>query len=152
MNRKRTNRLVAILNIIAVASIYILAFSTSYLLSSMMSGENSGKSVYDSFIIDTLLNNIQIIMVLVYGGVGILNIICAIQNKEDKKICFWQLAFGFCEVWSAINTSLARIVDESDVIEWIDKILFGIIPIVLVIINFIRIKKNRPKVIQIISC
>lgn len=151
MNRKRTNRLVAILNIIAVASIYILAFSTSYLLSSMMSGENSGKSVYDSFIIDTLLNNIQIIMVLVYGGVGILNIICAIQNKEDKKICFWQLAFGFCEVWSAINTSLARIVDESDVIEWIDKILFGIIPIVLVIINFIRIKKNRPKVIQIIS-
>lgn len=151
MNRKRTNRLVAILNIIAVASIYILAFSTSYLLSSMMSGENSGKSVYDSFIIDTLLNNIQIIMVLVYGGVGILNIICAIQNKENKKICFWQLAFGFCEVWSAINTSLARIVDESDIIEWIDKILFGIIPIVLVIINFIRIKKNRPKVIQIIS-
>lgn len=151
MNRQRTNRLVAILNIIAVASIYILAFSTSYLLSSMMSGENSGKSVYDSFIIDTLLNNIQIIMVLVYGGVGILNIICAIQNKEDKKIYFWQLAFGFCEVWSAINTSLARIVDESDVIEWIDKILFGIIPIVLVIINFIRIKKNRPKVIQIIS-
>ena len=84
MNRKRTNRLVAILNIIAVASIYILAFSTSYLLSSMMSGENSGKSVYDSFIIDTLLNNIQIIMVLVYGGVGILNIICAIQNNTNS--------------------------------------------------------------------
>lgn len=34
------------------------------------------------------------------------------------------ISFGFCEVWSAINTSLARIVDESDVIEWIDKILF----------------------------
>lgn len=151
MNRKRTNYLVAILNIIAVASIYILTFSANYLLSSMMSGENSGKSVYDSFIIDILLNNIQIIMVIVYGGVGILNIICAIQNKEDKKICFWQLVFGFCEVWSAISTSLLRIVDECDVIEWIDKILFGIIPIILVIINFIRINKNRPKVIQIIS-
>ena len=36
MNKKRTNRLVAISNIIVVASIYILAFSTEYLLSSIM--------------------------------------------------------------------------------------------------------------------
>ena len=151
MNRKRTNRLVAILNIIAVASIYILAFSTEYLLSSIMTGDNGGKSIFNSFIIDTLLNNIQIIMTLVYCGMGIFNIICAIFAYVSTLFIRVQLAFGFCEVWSAINTSLARIVDESDVIEWIDKILFGIIPIVLVIINFIRIKKNRPKVIQIIS-
>lgn len=149
MNSKRTNRLVAILNVIAVASIYILAFSTNYLLSSIMTGESGGKSVYDSFIIDTLLNNIQIIMALVYGGVGILNIICGIQNKESKKICFWQLIFGILEAWTSIN--LIFLLEDSDFIEWIDKILYGIIPIILVIINFIFIRKNKPKVIQIIS-
>lgn len=149
MNSKRTNRLVAILNVITVASIYILAFSTNYLLSSMMSGDNGGKSVYNSFLIDTLLNNIQIIMAVVYSGVGIFNIICAIQNKENKKIFFWQLVFGIYEVWGSIDLIFG--LEDSEFIEWIDKILYGIIPIILVIINFIFIIKNKPKVIQIIS-
>lgn len=149
MNSKRTNRLVTILNIIAVTSIYILAFSTEYLLSSIMTGDNGGKSVFNSFIIDTLLNNIQIIMVLVYNGVGILNSICAIQNKENKKIFFWQLAFGIYELWNGITIILA--LEEYEFIEWVDKIIFGIVPIILAIINLILIKKNKPKVIQVIS-
>lgn len=149
MNRKRTNRLVTILNMIAVASIYILALSTEYLLSSIMSGDNEGKSIFNSFIIDTLLNNIQIIMALVYSGVGILNIICAIQNKENKKIVFWQLAFGIIELWNGTNIIL--FLEENDFKEWVDKIIFGIVPIILAIINLILIKKNKPKVIQVIS-
>lgn len=149
MNKKSTNRLIAILNVIVTVTIYILAFSTNYLLTSMMSGDNGGKSVYDSFIIDILLNNIQVIMAVVYGGVGILNIISAIQNKENKKICFWQLVFGIFEMWTSINLIFA--LENSEVIEWISKILYGIIPIILVIINFIFIRKNKPKVIQIIS-
>lgn len=149
MNRKRTNRLVTILNMIAVASIYILALSTEYLLSSIMSGDNEGKSIFNSFIIDTLLNNIQIIMALVYSGVGILNIICAIQNKENKKIFFWQLAFGIIELWNGTNIIL--FLEENDFKEWVDKIIFGIVPIILAIINLILIKKNKPKVIQVIS-
>lgn len=149
MNSKKKNRLVMILNIIAIVSIYILAFSTEYLLSSIMSGDNGGKSVFNSFIIDTLVNNIQIITVLVYSGVGILNIICAIQNKENKKLCFWYVIFGICEIWSGINTILA--LEEYEFIEWINKIIFGIVPIILAITNLIFIKKNKPKVIQIIS-
>lgn len=148
MNRKRTNHLVTILNVIAIASIYILYFSTNYLLSSMMSGDAGGKSVYNSFIIDTLLNNIQIILTLVHGGIGIINIICAIQNKENKKIFFWQLVFGLYEIWSAI--SLGIFLNNDDVLEWGARIV-SIVPIILAIINFVRIRKNRPKVIQIIS-
>ena len=40
---------------------------------------------------------------------------------------------------------------DYEFIEWGEKILFGIIPIIFAIINFIFIKKNKPKVIQIIS-
>lgn len=148
MNIKRTNRFVAILNVISVASIYILYFSTNYLLSSIMLGDNGGKSVYNSFILDTLLNNIQIIMAVFYSGVGIINVICAIQNKDNKKIFFWQLVFGLYEIWAAI--SLGVFLKNADILEIGSKIVSAI-PIILVIINFIRIKKNRPKVIQIIS-
>lgn len=149
MNSKRTNRLVAILNVIAIATFYLLSFSEKYLLSSMLTGYGVAKSIFNSFLIDTLLNNLQIIMVVVYSGIGILNIICAIQNKEKKKIFFWQLVFGFYEIWNAIILIFA--LQDYEFIEWVERILFGIIPIILAIINFIFIKKNKPKVIQIIS-
>ncbi|MCI8760193.1 MAG: hypothetical protein HFJ34_03600 [Clostridia bacterium] len=51
MNKKTTNRLVAILNIVILVSIFILYISIGYLTSSIMSGENGGKFVYNSFII-----------------------------------------------------------------------------------------------------
>lgn len=149
MNSKRTNCLVAILNVIAIATFYLLSFSEKYLLSSMLTGYGVAKSIFNSLLIDTLLNNLQIIMAVVYSGIGILNIICAIQNKEKKKIFFWQLVFGFYEIWNAIILIFA--LQDYEFIEWGEKILFGIIPIIFAIINFIFIKKNKPKVIQIIS-
>lgn len=149
MNSKRTNRLVAILNVIAIATFYLLSFSEKYLLSSMLTGYGVAKSIFNSLLIDTLLNNLQIIMAVVYSGIGILNIICAIQNKEKKKIFFWQLVFGFYEIWNAIILIFA--LQDYEFIEWGEKILFGIIPIIFAIINLIFIKKNKPKVIQIIS-
>ena len=148
MNRKRTNRLVAILNVVAIASIFILYFSTNYLLSSMMPGDNGGTSLYGSFIIDTLLNNIQIILILFHGGIGIINIICSIQNKENKKIFFWQIIFGIYEIWAAISLGIFK--DTDDALEWGSRII-SIIAIILAILNFINIKKNRPKRIQVIS-
>ena len=149
MNSKRTNRLVAILNVIAIATFYLLSFSEKYLLSSMLTGYGVAKSIFNSLLIDTLLNNLQIITAVGYSGIGILNIICAIQNKEKKKIFFWQLVFGFYEIWNAIILIFA--LQDYEFIEWGEKILFGIIPIIFAIINFIFIKKNKPKVIQIIS-
>lgn len=149
MNRKGTNCLVAILNIITIVSMYLLAFSTKYLMSSVMTDENGGKSIYGSFIVDTLLNNLPLIMFLVHGGIGIFNIICAIQNKKNKKICFWQLVFGIFEIWSAMSFSI--FLDNSDMIEWGNVIIFGVSPILLASINLILVRKNKPKVIQIIS-
>ena len=149
MNKKTTNRLVVILNIIAIISIYVLYFSTDYLMSSIMSSKTGGKSIYNSFIIDIVVNNIQLIMALVHGGVGILNIICAIQNKENKKLCFWQSAFGIYEIWSAITIGV--FLDDYYIIAWGNIIVSGIIPIILAIKNIICIRKNKPKIIQIIS-
>lgn len=141
MNKKRTNRLVAILNVIAIASMYILYFSASYLAGRVVPEDN----IIYSFIQNTFINNITLIMVLLNSGVGIINIICGIQNKESKKICFWQIIFGLYVIWLAIS-----LLDNNKVLEIGSKIV-NIIPIILVAINFIKIKKNKPKVIQIIS-
>lgn len=148
MNRKRTNRLVAIFNILAVATFYIFVFSANYLMSSMMTG---GKSVYGNFVLDIFLNNIQIIMPIIEIGVSVFNVICAIQNRENKKICFWQLVFGICYLYAGIGILISFTNIDEDITDWISKIIFSIVPIIFAIINFIRIKKNRPKVIQVIS-
>lgn len=151
MNKKRTNRFVAILNIISIIAFYIFAFSASYLMSSIMTGNNAGTSIYDSVIIDTLLNKIQIILPLMHCGIGILNIICAIQNRQNKKISFWQLVFGICSFYTGFNTIISLTDIDEEILEWVSKILLSIVPIILAIINFIKIRKNKPKVIQIIS-
>ena len=148
MNKRGTNRFVAILNAIAIASLYIFYFSGELLTSGLMHINTDIKSLYDSFLIETLINNLGTILFLVYGGIGILNIICAIQNKENKKIFFWQLVFGLYEIWFAFFNSDFLNNDDVSHIVWI---AVNVIPIILAIINFLRIRKNRPKVIQVIS-
>lgn len=148
MNSKRTNRLVAVLNIIPIVAFLIFTFfSVKYLEFGLMVSKNEVRTVYNSFIIDTLLNNIQAIVCIMLSEMVIINIICAIQNKGNKKICFWQLVVGIYYLFIVI--SLIGI--DKDIIDWINKIVFSVIPIILAIINFIRIRKNRPKVIQVIS-
>lgn len=147
MNKKRTNQIVAIFNIISIVAYYIFVFSANYLMSSIM----SGTSIYNSVIIDTLLNNIQIILPLMYSGIGIINIICAIQNKKNKKICFWQLVFGIYYFLTGLGTLISFTDIDINFIEWINKIIFSIVPIILAIINLVLIKKHKPKVIQVIS-
>ena len=155
MNKKKTNFLVAILNLTEIVSILVLHFGTSYLLSGMMSSENVMTSIYNSFISETLLNKIDMILILIHSVVGVINIICAIQNKKNKKLFFWQMVFGIYELYTAfllcdLSKSLCNILDDYDVLETSKKII-SIIPIIFVIINFIRIRKNKPKTIQIIS-
>ena len=148
MNSKRTNFIVCILNIIVIISTYILAFSCDYLTDSMMSVNNMSKSVYNSFIIDFLVNNVQIVLALVNGGVGILNIICAIQNKENKKLFFWQLILGLLEIWTALVDGF--FIDNDGLIDLSSKII-SIIAIVLALVNFIRIRKIKPTRIRLVS-
>ena len=151
MNKKRTNYLVAILNIISVATFYIFTFSSNFLMSSIMSGETAVKSIYNSFLIDTLLNNIQIIFLFMYGAIGIINIICAVQNKKDKKLFFWQLVFGIYYFLTSLIIVMTLIDINKNIIYWIEQIIYSIVPIILAIINLILIKKHKPKVIQVIS-
>lgn len=150
MNSKKTNLLVAILNAIAIISMYTLNFSLTYLLSSTLASGNIRTSIYDNLIIDFLLKNIQIMIYVICCGVGILNIICAVQNKKNKKIFFWQLVLGFCEIYTFIFTLFSQN-DIYSLKKIGDKIVFIIVPIILAIINLILIHKNKPKVIQIIS-
>lgn len=145
MNKKKTNYLIAILNVIAILSIWILSFSTEYI-------ENVIGNVTNN-LLRFWLENIKVIMIILHSGLGILNIIAAIQNKDNKKICFWQCIFGICEVW-ATNGIISDEIDflyRVDFLEWGTIILHVVIPIILAIKNFICIRKNKPKVIQVIS-
>mgnify|MGYP004517374493 FL=1 len=147
MNKKSTNRLIAILNIVAVVAMSIFTLSLPYTVeeSLLCNTGNEFKSLYGNFIIEYIYNNIYVIFNVIFLGLGILNIISAIQNKGNKKICFWQLVCGILWTYS--------ILDEFEFIQGIDtgKIFEGIIPIILAMINIISIRKNSPKRIQVIS-
>lgn len=151
MNKRRTNRIVAVLNIISIVVYYLLFLFEKYIISSIMTGQGGNESIYDSFIIDTLVNNIKIILPLMFGGIGIINTICAFQNKKNKKVFFWQLVFGVCYIWQTLNLLISYTNIDEDILKMINRIVCGVVPIILVIINLILIKKFKPKLIQIIS-
>lgn len=148
MNKKRTNYFVTILNTIAIISLYILYFTKDFLNKNIISGPEGIKSIYGSIIIDVIMGNIVLILILICSLIGVLNIICAIQNRKNKKIFFWQLIFGIYEIFIAILFSIDPIITDLKL-----NIIIGyaVIPIVLALINIILIKKNKPKPIQIIS-
>ena len=146
MNSKKTNRLVAILNIVTIILIAILLFLEGS--SNIMLTEEGLKSIYNSSITDILVNNLDIIITSLILIVGIFNIICGIQNRKNKKLFFWQIAFGVCMIITAIAFKFE---DYEEIIDYAKLVLYGIIPIIFAIKNLILIKKNSPKVIQIIS-
>lgn len=151
MNKKSINRYIAILNVFTIIALLILNFSIDSILSTMMvsSESTTAKCMYNNGLIDFFVNNVQIIMIVVYAGVGIINIISSIQNRKNKKIFFWQLVFGICEIVTGLSISV--FMNNEDIIDWINKILFGIVPIILAIINIVLIKRNKPRLVQVIS-
>lgn len=149
MNSKKTNYFVALLNAVSIVAFYIFVFSANYISSSIMTGVEAGKSIYNNVIIDFLLNKIQIVFTILNGGLGILNIICAIQNRKDRKISFWFGLFGIYKIW--ITATVSILLNSDDILEWGNRILFGIIPIIFALKNIIFIRKTKPKRIHIIS-
>ena len=146
MNKKRTNYLITILNILAVISFYLFYFGSNYLMASMFHEGDSAECIYGSQVIDFLLINIKKIILIFNISIAIFNIICAIQNRKNKKLCFWYFTFGIIEISSAIDIEfyLNTIFD-------INEIMFTGIPIILVIKNCILIKRNKPSKLEIIS-
>lgn len=148
MNKKRTNYFVTIINIIATIALYIFYFSLGFLCKSIISGPEEIKSIYNSAIIEFLIGKATLIVTFVCGLIGILNIICAIQNRKNKKILFWQLIFGLYEIYIAVLTLMNY---SFSFVEIAKIVVCAVIPIVLALINIILIKKNKPKAIQVIS-
>ena len=147
MNKKRTNYIITILNVFAIISVYILFFSNN-LKMGVIYGPSSVKSIYNSFIVDILIQNVKLIEIIICSIIGILNMVAGIQNRKNKKICFWQMIFGICEIILAIIIIINPIITT---LRWIEITICAVIPILLALRNIIFIKKNKPKVIQIIS-
>ena len=147
MNKKRTNYFIIILNFLAILSIYILFNTYDFLNYSMLRGPIV-KSIYDSNIIELLMKDTTLIVIIVCTIMGLLNIFCAIQNRKNKKVLFWQLMLGTYEMIWAVITAINPLDNELRVIKIM---MCSIIPLMFALRNIILIKKNKPKKIQIIS-
>lgn len=153
MNNKRTNYLIAILNIIVVITmILITVFASDIGKAVMVNYDDYGivtvESLYGCRALEIFAYNIKLIFMMACGSLTITNIVSAIQNRKNKKIFFWQLAFGFLILFIGINA--ADLVD-SDIMEWSDRILIGALPIMFAIINIIKIRRNKPTRLKFIS-
>ena len=147
MNKKRTNYIIALLNVFAIISVYILFFSNN-LKMGVIYGPSGVKSIYNSFIVDILMENVNLIEIIICSIIGILNMVAGIQNRKNKKICFWKMIFGIYEIILAIIIIINPIITT---LRWIEITICAVIPILLALRNIIFIKKNKPQVIQIIS-
>lgn len=153
MNNKRTNYLIAILNIIVVITIILITvFASDIGKAVMVNYDDYGivtvESLYGCRALEIFAYNIKLIFMMACGSLTITNIVSAIQNRKNKKIFFWQLAFGFLILFIGIYA--ADLVD-SDIMEWSDRILIGALPIMFAIINIIKIRKNKTTRLKFIS-
>lgn len=148
MNSKKTNYLVVVLNALLVLIFYALYCSSDFLFSKI---SNGGISIYNCHTAEFLLNNIEVIIFFMYSGIGTLNIICSIQNKKNRKLSFWQMIFGMYLILYLIWEIFTLKLDFESIECFYIVFINSIIPIILAVTNLIKIKKNSPKVIQIIS-
>lgn len=148
MNRKLTNYLVLILNIVfIVTAIIFLSGDIEMLLTDKIIYEaDSVKSIYNDSIIEFMVSNAYIILFIEFIIVILCTIVCAIQNKQNRKLCFWFSVFGLITI-----TLIIIVIPINTVMLDINNIIFCIIPIFFASRNIINIKKNSPNAVHIIS-
>lgn len=147
MNCKRTNYLVATLN-----AIIIIVWCCIWLIPNMLEDilYPMVNLSYNSYIKNPLISmftdeSFTLIEILGFTLIGMLNIICGFQNRNNKKLLFWQVLFG---VYIIANNILSNIEALEDY-KWI---IIGIIPIIIVINNLLTcIKKHKFTRINIIE-
>ena len=149
MNRKRTNRLILIFNSLLLINYLLMAFTYNFLNKNMLHTSEGGKSLSNSFIVEFLFNYGDTIFIIAFIVVAVLNIISAIQNKKDTKISFWQSIFAILCLLPPLKVLLEVV--NIDIIDISSTILFGILPIILAIYNIVLIRKNKPRLVQVIS-
>ena len=151
MNKKRTNYLVLILNIIYV--IFTFGINSGDFESQLYENTariNSGllTTIYGSFIVEFVIINLNKLWIANLVVVVIMDIICAFQNIKLKKLCFWYLSLAICTIGITIDIGNFLKIDQ---IITVEKIIFIFIPILLAIKNIIFIKRNKPETKIIIS-
>ena len=151
MNKKRTNYLVLILNIIYV--IFTFGINSGDFESQLYENTariNSGllTTIYGSFIVEFVIINLNKLWIANLVVVVIMDIICAFQNIKLKKLCFWYLSLAICTIGITIDIGNILKIDQ---IITVEKIIFIFIPILLAIKNIIFIKRNKPETKIIIS-
>ena len=148
MNSKKINRVNCILNMVLLIAIIIMVAFTNLIKSAIITGVNEAQTFFKNPIIDFFANNYVTAIMVIWGLICLFSIISAIQNRKDKKILFWKLALSISSIITAVT--MYKNTNE-EVAKWLNTIFFGVLPIILTVINLILIKRNRPKPIQIVS-
>ena len=150
MNSKKTNRISAILNIVLLLTLVLMLIFGKNIGYTVISGKDGGATFFRNGIVDLLVNSENTVPIIVFISISLFSITSAIQNKDDKKMLYWKIILGIASIITMIQMVLYSNI-EYEIEEWLGRIFFGIVPIILAIINLALIKKNRPKVIQVIS-
>lgn len=135
MNSKKTNCISAILNIVLLVTLLLRVISSKIIAYPIFSAKNGELKFFET------------VQITIFASLFIFNIISAIQNKDDKKLLYWKIILGLITMIQIILCNNIRY----GIKEWVGKIFFGVVPMIIAIIDLILIKKNRPKVIQVIS-
>lgn len=146
MNDKKTNYFVSIINAIAIIMYIILIFTAPEIKLTIMEDYNEYVSIFADNIVEFFISNLKIIILVLGLCLSISNIINAIQNKTNKKLCFWQIIFAIIVLYWTITG-----IFEHERNWLILTLIFTIIPIMFAIKNLVYIKKDKASKIEIIS-
>ena len=146
---KSTNYIVSVFNVIGIIAFCILYFSIDYIFYNSLSSPDGYIYIYDNFIVESFIKNIEKILLIFYLTLGISNIVSFVQNRKNKKLSFWYFVFGAICIAFALQYIILK--DNLEIIKYLDIILFVVIPILITIKNFIYIKKYKPTKIKIFS-
>ena len=138
MNSKKINRINAITSLVLVVTYLLLALFMNIIGYSTFSNGSRGASFFKDGIVDLFVNNDKAIVIIMSALIILFSIISAIQNKDNKKMIFWNIVLCVSNIMLWLS-------------DWDFIILAGIVPILIAILNIFSIKKNKPKMIQLIS-
>lgn len=146
MNDKKTNYFVSIINAIAIIMFIILIFTAPEIKLTVMEDYNEYESISSDNIVGFFISNFKIIILVLGLCLSISNIINAIQNKINKKICFWQIIFAIIVLYWTITEAF-----EYERNGLILTLIFTIIPIMFAIKNLVYRKKEKATKMKIVS-
>ena len=139
MNKKKVNIVIAISNIITLALIMGLYYLIDH-INICLAIYN--QTIFNSKFLDLMINNQELII----GGAGVIsafiNIISAIQNKDNKKLCFWQAFFATLQIF------ILNLFYDLDIAKII---VMGVIPIVFGGITIFLSRKNDSRIVEVMD-